>query len=119
MPGGVELSNLDKVFWPHEGLTKGDLLAYLDAVAPYLLPALRGRPLTVIRYPDGIEGFSFYQKDTPKYAPDWVRTITLHAGSAKRDVRYTVCNSTRTLRWLANQAAVEFHPWLSRVDRLD
>jgi bifunctional non-homologous end joining protein LigD len=100
-------------------LTKGDLVRYFDAVAPYLLPALRGRPLTVIRYPDGINGFSFYQKQTPKYAPSWVRTVTLPAEHAKREVRYTVCNSKRTLQWLANQAAVELHPWLSRVDRIE
>jgi DNA ligase D len=119
MPGGVERSNLDKVFWPDAGLTKGDLLRYFEAVAPYILPALRGRPLTVIRYPDGIQRFSFYQKDTPKYAPSWVRTVTLPAEHAKRDVRYTLCNSKRTLLWLANQAAIELHPWLSRVDRID
>src|SRR5437588_12664131 len=68
-------SNLGKTFWPDEGLTKGDLLAYLDAAAPALLSALRDRPLTVIRYPDGLRGTSFFQKNTPAYAPDWVRTI--------------------------------------------
>jgi bifunctional non-homologous end joining protein LigD len=119
MPGGVELSNLDKVFWPDTGRTKGDLLRYFEAVAPYLLPAVRGRPLTVIRYPDGIKGFSFYQKHTPKYAPPWVRTVTLPAEHAKREVRYTLCNSKRTLLWLANRAAIELHPWLSRVDRIE
>jgi len=119
MPGGVERSNLDKLFWPQPGLTKGDLLEYFDAIAPFILPVLRDRPLTIVRYPDGIGGFSFYQKDTPKYAPDWVSTVKLHAGSARRDVRYTVCNSRRTLLWLANQAAIELHPWLSRVDRLE
>ena len=119
MPGGIELSNLEKVFWPDEGLTKGDLLAYLDEVAEHLLPNLRGRPLSVIRYPDGIEGFSFYQKNTPKYAPDWVRTIELPAENARGRVRYTLCNSRRVLRWLANQAAIELHPWLSRVDRIE
>jgi len=118
MPGGVELSNLHKVFWPDEGLTKGDLIDYFDAVSPYLLPALRNRPLTVIRFPDGIKGMSFYQKDTPKYAPSWVKTISLRAESAKRDVRYPICNDARTLRWLANQACIELHPWLSRIDRL-
>jgi DNA ligase D len=119
MPGGVELSNLGKVFWPDEGLTKGDLISYFDAVAPCLLPALHHRPLTVIRFPDGIKGMSFYQKDTPKYAPAWVKTISLRAESAKRDVRYPLCNDKRTLRWLANQACIELHPWLSRIDRLD
>ncbi len=119
MPGGVEPSNLDKVFWPGSGLTKGDLLAYFDRAAPFILPALRGRPLTVIRFPNGIGGPSFYQKDTPRYAPDWVRTIRLPSGGPKPEVRYTVCGSKRTLMWLANQAAIELHPWLSTLDRLD
>lgn len=119
MPAGIEPSNLDKVFWPDTGLTKGDLIAYFEAVAPFVLPALKDRPLTVIRYPDGIEGFSFYQKNTPKYAPSWVSTIGLRAESADRTVNYVVCNSKRTLLWLANQAAIELHPWLSRRDRLD
>jgi len=116
---GIEPSNLGKVFWPDAGLTKGDLLAYYEAVAPFLVPVLRGRPLTVKRYPDGITGQAFFQKNTPKYAPSWVKTVTLHAESAKRDVAYTLCDSKRTLLWLANQASVELHPWLSRVDRLE
>lgn len=119
MPSGIEPSNLDKVFWQEAGLTKGDLLAYFEAVAPYILPALKNRPLTVVRYPDGIGGFSFYQKNTPKYAPSWIRTIELPAESARRNVHYTLCNSQRTLLWLANQAAIEFHPWLSRRDHLE
>lgn len=118
MPGGVELSNLDKVFWPDEGLTKGDLIDYFESVSNALLPAIRNRPLTVKRYPDGIKGMTFFQKNTPKYAPTWVKTITLRAESAGRDVAYTLCNDKRTLRWLANQACVELHPWLSRTDRL-
>lgn len=119
MPGGVEPSNLDKVFWPDEGLTKGDLIDYFDAVSSALLPAIRNRPLTVKRYPDGINGMTFFQKNTPKYAPEWVKTVTLRAESAGRDVAYTLCNDKRTLRWLANQACIELHPWLSRTDRLD
>ncbi len=120
MPGGVEVKNLDKVFWPKSGETKGDLLAYLDATSEYLLAFLRNRPLTVIRYPDGIEGFSFYQKNTPAYAPDWVKTVKLPSpGSRRGQVSYTLCNSKRILMWLANQAAVEFHPWLSRVDQIE
>jgi bifunctional non-homologous end joining protein LigD len=119
MPGGVQPSNLQKVFWPEAGLTKGDLIAYFTAVAPALLPAIRDRPLTVKRYPDGIHEFAFFQKNTPSYAPPWVRTITLHAHAAKRDVSYTLCNSRQTLLWLANQAAIELHPWLSRARRLE
>ncbi|MFL5798996.1 MAG: non-homologous end-joining DNA ligase [Actinomycetota bacterium] len=122
MPGGVELSRLDKVFWPDEGLTKGDLIDYVRAVAPQFLRNLRNRPLTVIRYPDGIERGSFYQKQTPDYAPKWVRTVSLPADSGRgkrKEVRYALCNDQRTLVWLANQASIEFHPWLSRVDRIE
>lgn len=111
-------SNLDKVFWPDLGITKGDLLGYMEAAAHALVPALRDRPLTVKRYPDGIDAFSFFQKNTPAHAPSWVKRIRLRAESAKRDVDYTVCNSKRTLLWLANQAAIELHPWPTRVDRL-
>jgi bifunctional non-homologous end joining protein LigD len=119
MPQGIEPSNLNKVFWPDNGLTKGDLIDYFDAVASFVVPAIRSRPLTVKRYPDGIDGFEFYQKNTPKYAPPWVPTVTLWSGSAKRDVNYTLCNSKRVLKWLANQACIELHPWLSRADHLD
>jgi bifunctional non-homologous end joining protein LigD len=111
-------SNLDKVFWPGLGITKGDLLGYMEAAAHALVPALRDRPLTVKRYPDGIDAFSFFQKNTPAHAPSWVKRIRLRAESAKRDVDYTVCNSKRTLLWLANQAAIELHPWPTRADRL-
>ncbi len=118
LPQGIEHSNLDKIFWPEEGLTKGDLLGYFEAVAPCILPALRDRPLTVKRCPDGIRGMAFFQKNTPAYAPEWVPTATYHADSADRDVAYTLCNSPRVLLWLANQAAIELHPWLSRTDRI-
>jgi bifunctional non-homologous end joining protein LigD len=118
--GGVELSNLEKVFWPDSGHTKGDLLDYLDVASPYLVPFLRGRPLSVIRYPDGVGRFSFYQKNTPKYAPDWVKTVTLPSPGSKRgSVSYTLCDSKRTLMWLGNQASIELHPWLSRADRIE
>lgn len=116
---GIEPSNLGKVFWPDAGLTKGDLLQYLDSVASVLVPAVKDRPLTVKRYPDGIESGFFFQKNTPSYAPDWVRRARLQAPSAKRDVDYTLCNSKRTLLWLGNQASIELHPWTSRVDHLD
>ncbi len=116
---GFDLKNLDKVFWLEEGLTKGDLLAYLDAAAESLVPALRGRPLTLKRSPDGVHRFMFFQKNTPDHAPAWLRTVRLRAETARRDVDYPLCNSKRALLWMGNQAAVEFHPWLSRVDLLD
>ncbi|MFN2544650.1 MAG: non-homologous end-joining DNA ligase [Actinomycetota bacterium] len=119
MASAVTLTNPDKVFWPDEGITKGELFEYYRAVSPALLPHVRGRPLTVKRYPNGIEGETFYQKNAPKGTPEWVRTITLPAESAKRDVAYVLCNDPRTLLWLGNLASIELHPWISRVDRLE
>jgi bifunctional non-homologous end joining protein LigD len=122
MPGGVELSRLDKPYWPDEGVTKGDLIDYVRAVSTQFLRHLRNRPLTVIRFPDGVKGMSFYQKQTPDYAPPFVKTITLPADSGRgkrKEVRYALCNDQRTLVWLANQGAIEYHPWLSRVDRIE
>jgi DNA ligase D len=92
---------------------------YLGVVADHMLPWLTDRPLTVIRAPDGIGGESYFQKATPTYAPTWIRTVTIPAPSAKRDVAYTVCNDAATLAWLGNQAALEFHPAPVRRDRLE
>src|SRR5690606_24980928 len=86
----VALTNVDKVFWPDEGWTKGDLIAYYDRVAPWLLPYLRDRPLVLTRYPDGITGKSFFQKDAPAYAPDWIRRETIWSEQAEREVRYFI-----------------------------
>lgn len=115
----VEVTNPDKVLWPELGITKRMYVAYLAAVAELMLPWLRERPLTLVRAPDGVEGERYYQKDTPKYAPSWIRTVTLAAPSARRDVAYTVCNGEDTLAWLGNQAALEFHPAPVRRDRLE
>jgi bifunctional non-homologous end joining protein LigD len=119
VPASVQLTNPDKVFWPDEGITKRELFEYYRAAAPVLLPHLRGRPLTVTRYPNGITGETFYQKNAPRGTPEWVKTATISAPSAKRDVAYVLCNDRRTLLWLGNLASIELHPWISRVDRLD
>jgi DNA ligase D len=122
MPRGVELSRLEKLYWPDEGVTKGDLIDYVRAVSAQFLRHVRNRPLTVIRFPDGVKGMSFYQKQTPDYAPEFVKTITLPADSGRgkrKEVRYALCNDQRTLVWLANQGSIEYHPWLSRVDRIE
>jgi DNA ligase D len=113
------LSRPDKLLWPEEGVTKRLYLEYLDAVSGHMLPWLRDRPLTLVRAPDGVGRHRYFQKDTPRYAPDWIRTVSIHAESAKRTVRYVRCNDRRTLAWLGNQAAVEFHPSPVRVPRLD
>ena len=114
----VKLTNLKKVFWP-EGYTKGDLIAYYDAVAPLLLPYLRDRPLVLTRFPDGITGKSFFQKDAPVYVPDWVRTETVHSGDGERDIRYFVVDGIESLRYVANMGTIPLHVWSSRVSSLE
>jgi len=115
----VQLSNLQKVFWPEEGYTKGDLIAYYRAAAPWILPYLRDRPVVLTRYPDGIRGKSFYQKDAPEFTPDWVRTQAIWSEDAGREIRYVVCDDVETLTFLANLGTVPLHLWASRVDALE
>jgi DNA ligase D len=117
--GRVEVTRPDKLLWPAAGITKQAYVDYLTAAAEHLLPWLRDRPLSVIRAPDGVDGERYFQKNTPKYAPSWVRTVTIPAPSAGRDVAYTVCNDADTLAWLGNQAALELHPAPVRRDLLD
>lgn len=107
---GVELTNLDQALTPESDATKRDLIDYLDAVADRMLPGLVGRPLTVLRVLRGRA--PFMQKNVPKYTPDFVRTATIWAEASKREVRYALCDDRRTLLWLANQRAVEYHPTL-------
>jgi bifunctional non-homologous end joining protein LigD len=118
-PDDVEVSRPDKLLWPDAGVTKAGYRGYLDAVAERMLPWLRRRPLTVIRAPDGVTGERYFQKSASSYTPEWIDTIQIHAPSAKRDVRYLVCDHRQTLEWLGNQAVIEFHPAPVRVDRLD
>lgn len=114
---GVRLTNLDQPLFDGAGATKRDLLDYLDAVADRMIPELRDRPLSVMRVLRGQA--PFMQKNASKYAPDWLRTVRLWSESSKRDVSYVLCNDRRTLLWLGNQRAVEYHPALFRVDEWD
>ena len=115
----LQLTNLDKVFWPAEGYTKGDLLDYYRAIAPWMLPYLRDRPLVMTRYPDGIDGKSFFQKDAPGFAPDWVRTETMYSEDAEREVRYFVADDADALAYIANLGTIPVHVWASRVATLE
>jgi len=116
----VKFSNLDKVFWPKEGYTKGDLIAYYDQVAEVILPYLRERPMHMNRFPDGIEGKNFYQKDAPDHVPDWIATELISSDSREGEsIRYIVCNDRETLLYLANLGSIDFHPWFSRRGSLD
>ncbi len=114
---GVELTNLDQPLFDGAGATKRDLVEYLDIVRDRILPELRDRPLSVIRVTRGQA--PFMQKNVPKYTPEWVATVPLWAEASKRTVAYALCNDRRTLLWFANQRAVEYHPTLARIDRLD
>ncbi len=111
----VELTNLTKMFWPDDNITKADFIDYHAKVAPYILPHLKGRPLVFTRYPDGIHGKSFYQKNIPEYAPDWLNTYESLSDDVKI-IRYMLIDDTASLIWAANQASLEFHPWLSTID---
>jgi DNA ligase D-like protein (predicted polymerase) len=113
----VPLTNLDQPLFDGADATKRDLVDYLDAVSGPVIGELRDRPLSVIRVLRGQR--PFMQKNTPDYAPEWVRTVTLWAESSRREVSYPLCNDRRTLLWLANQRAIEFHPGLVRAGRWD
>jgi bifunctional non-homologous end joining protein LigD len=114
---GVTLTHLDEPLFDGAGATKRDLIDYLDAVAGFILPELRDRPLSVIRVRAGQQ--PFMQKNVPDYAPPWIRTVTMWAESSKREVRYALCDDLRTLLWFGNQRAVEYHPTLGLAGRLD
>ena len=114
---GVELTNLDQPLFDGAGATKRDLVEYLDAVRGRILPELKDHPLSVIRVHRGQE--AFMQKNVPRYTPEWVRTISLWSESSRRDVAYALCNDRRTLIWFANQRAIEYHPTLVRVERME
>ncbi len=112
----LRLTHLDKVLFPEDGYTKADLIRYYIEVSPFLLRYLRGRPLTLKPYPDGIHGMRFYQKDKPEFTPEWVRTWRGWSDVKQAEIEYVLCNDLATLVWLANYTAIEMHPWLSRVD---
>jgi bifunctional non-homologous end joining protein LigD len=112
-------TNLRKVFWPAEGYTKADLIEYYERVAAWMLPYLRDRPLVLTRFPDGIAGKSFYQKDAPEFAPAWVRTERIYSRDTERDIAYLVVDDVEMLRYVANSAAIPIHCWASRVPSLE
>jgi bifunctional non-homologous end joining protein LigD len=120
----LRLSNLDKLFWPEDGITKGDLLAYYRDVADVLVPHLRDRPFTMKRYPDGWQGNFFFQKDAPKHMPDWIPTVRMEVSTRdrppqKRWVNFPLVNDELALLWMVNMACIDTNAWYSRVDKPD
>jgi len=116
----VALSNPDKVLWPRDGYTKGDLVAYYRAMAPYILPYLAGRPLTIERFPNGIDEASWWEKEKPRGMPGWVKTTTVASASGKNDnVEFIVCDDEATLAYVANLGAIVLHVWYSHLPKLE
>ena len=109
----LPLTNLDKVLWPADGITKRDMIDYYVRMAPYMLPYLRDRPLSMQVFPDGIDGKSFWRKDKPTHAPAWIEAWTYHGEKTKS---YIVVNEVATLAWVANAGVIDLHPWHSRID---
>jgi bifunctional non-homologous end joining protein LigD len=113
----LSLSNLDKVMYPATGFTKGQVIDYYTRIAPVLLPHLRDRPLTLKRYPNGVEGQYFYEKQCPSHRPDWVRSEPVELRS--KTIQFCICEDLPTIVWLANLADLELHPSLSKVPEVE
>jgi len=119
----VRLSNLDKLFWPEQGITKGDLLRYYRDVAPTLLPHIRDRPFTMKRYPDGWRGRPFFRKDVTNYAPAWIDRVAVRVtpreSQESRMIEAPLVNDELALLWMVNTGCIECHTWYSRDDKLE
>ncbi|HEY8853581.1 MAG TPA: DNA ligase D, partial [Gemmatimonadaceae bacterium] len=115
----VNFSNLKKIYWPEEKYTKGDLVDYYRAVSKWLLPYLANRPIVLTRFPDGIDGKSFYQKDAPVFVPDWIPTVPIWSEDTQREIRYFICDSEEALLYIANMGSIPIHMWASREGSLE
>lgn len=113
----LKLTNLSKILWPDDNITKADFIKYYTQIAPVILPHLKDRPMVFTRYPNGIYGKAFYQKNVPHYAPKWLDTFKIQ--SDERITEYVIINNVKSLIWAANQASLELHPWLSRTSSLE
>lgn len=117
--GEVTFTNLGKEFYPSNGFTKGDVVKYYIDVSQYILPHLKQRPVTLIRFPDGVKGERFYEKNAPRFAPAWLTTFRVPRRRSEGEINYVLINDARSLAWCANLAALELHPFLHRVPKLD
>src|SRR5262249_33683678 len=110
----LKFTNLNKVFYPQEGYTKGDVINYYNAVAQWILPHLRDRALSLRRYPDGINGESFFQKDAAEHFPDWLRIVPIFSEHNQAPIRFVVADDRSSLLYLANLGCIDQNPWMSR-----
>ena len=112
------VSNLDKVLFP-DGFTKGQVIDYYIRISPVLLPHLKDRPLTMIRFPDGVKAMHFYEKDAPKHTPDWIKRAPVERRGGGKPIHYLLINDLPSLVWSANLANLEMHTLLARAPRID
>jgi len=115
----LHLTNLQKVFWPEEKYTKGDLIEYYDKVSKFILPYLKDRPESLLRHPNGIKGHSFFQKDVGDMPPDWVKTESIYSESNDANIDYLICQDKATLLYMINLGCIEINPWFSRLKTLE
>ncbi len=115
----VEVTNGEKVWFPADGITKADVVDYYRAIAPFMLPYLEDRPLVLTRYPDGIDGKSFFQKDAPEWRPDWIRTVRIRSEDVGRDLDHFLVDDADGLAWIANLGTIPLHVWASRAGALE
>jgi bifunctional non-homologous end joining protein LigD len=116
----VKVTNLNKIYWPKENITKGELIGYYQRIAPYILPYLKDRPLSLNRHPNGIEGQSFYQKDMDvEQIPSWTKTAQIYSKSNDANIDYLICNDEATLIYMVNLGCIEINPWHSRYQKED
>ncbi|QIY92155.1 DNA ligase D [Chryseobacterium gallinarum] len=115
----VKLTNQDKIYFPEDGITKGDVIEYYQSVASYILPYLKNRPLSLNRFPNGIEEQSFYQKDAGEHIPDWIQTTQVYSESNDKYIDYIYCNDKATLAYLNNLGCIDLNPWNSSLPDLE
>ncbi len=115
----VQITNPQKIYWPAEKYTKGDLIEYYRAVSKWILPYLKNRPLVLTRFPDGIDGKQFYQKDAPEFAPEWIRKYPIWSEDTQRNVNYFVCDDEDSLLYIANLGSIPLHIWASSIGSLE
>lgn len=115
----LKLTNLEKLYWPEEEITKGDLISYYKQISNFILPYIMNRPQVLLRHPNGIKGESFFQKDAGQGIPDWIKTIEIPAESTGKKINYYVITDLDSLLYMVNLGCVEINPWFSKIDRLD
>jgi bifunctional non-homologous end joining protein LigD len=116
--GKLNFTHTDKLYFP-SGYTKGEMIQYYLEIAPYMLPHLKDRPVTLIRFPEGVGGESFYEKNAPAHAPDWIKTFPVPRGHETGNINYILINDAETLAWCANLGAIEIHPFLHRSPKIE